>query len=142
MSQGPGVVTKARWGLAWTQGILRLVSAGAVLFEAHTLFLRYYAREWQGIQLRGVNDCHLEDSIANGDLFIGQTFCNKPENFVPWIEVYRLHPVAAAVYYGIAALVIIAIGIAISAAHRRLAGTKPFGDGGKVRPPSEHEHLR
>ena len=129
-------------GLAWTQGILRLFSAGAVIFEAHNLFLRYYAREWQGIQLAGVNGCQGEDQIANGDLFIGQTFCNKPENFMPWLEVYRHHPVSVALYYGIALVVIVAVGWVISAGHRRLASTTPFGG---PQPPADvthSEHLR
>jgi hypothetical protein len=38
-----------RLGLAVIQGIMRLFGAGAVLYGAHMLFLRYYAREWAGI---------------------------------------------------------------------------------------------
>ncbi len=90
----------ARYALGVIQGIMGLFAAGAVIYEAHSLFLWYYAREWQGIQLSGVNGCAGEDMVANGDLFNGKTFCNKPENLVPWVEIYRHHPLVAAAYYG------------------------------------------
>lgn len=128
-------------GLAWVHGVFRLFSAGAVIYEAHHLFLRYYAREWQGVQIAGVNGCNGEDLIANADIFVGQTFCNKPENFVPWVEVYRHHPVAAAIYYGVALTIIVVIGMGISAAQRRLGSRRPFG--GTIQPsPEQSEHLQ
>lgn len=90
----------ARYALSLVQGIMSLFAAGTVVYEAHRLFLWYYAREMVGIQLSGVNGCAGEDLVANGDLFSGKTFCNRPENLVPWIEIYRHHPLAAAAYYG------------------------------------------
>ena len=100
----------ARYALSFVQGIMGLFAAGTVIYEAHRLFLWYYAREWIGVQISGVNGCAGEDWVANADLFSGKTFCNKPENLVPWIEIYRHHPLAAAAYYGslIALLVVIA----------------------------------
>ncbi|MBL8554610.1 MAG: hypothetical protein JNL41_10060 [Phenylobacterium sp.] len=137
----PGVVARTRMGLAWSQGILRLFSAGTVLYEAHQLFLRYHAREWQGIQLRGVNDCRGEEIVASGDLFVGQTFCNKPINFVPWVEVYRNHLAQAAIYYGVALVLIVLIGVVIGFAFKRLGTTTPYGAHKRL-PPSQHEYLR
>jgi hypothetical protein len=90
----------ARYALSFAQGIMSLFAAGTIVYEAHRLFLWYYAREMVGIQLSGVNGCAGEDLVANGDLFSGKTFCNGPENLVPWIEIYRHHPPAAAAYYG------------------------------------------
>ena len=141
MRLGAGLGLATRSALALLQGVMRLFTAGAVIYEAHRLFLRYYAREWAGIQLTGVNNCVGEDTIANGDLFEGKTFCNQPINFVPWLELYRRHWQAACLYYGAALVIIILIGLALSLAQRRLANSQPFG--GTVRPPpTESEHLR
>lgn len=132
----------ARLGLGRSQGILRLFTAGSVLVGAHQLFLRYYQREWEGLKASGVNGCEGDELIANADLFAGQTFCNEPENFVPWIEVYRHHPVAAAIYYGVALAIILAFGLAIGVVYRRMGGRKPFGATPKPLPTTDHEHLR
>lgn len=137
---GPGVVV--RYGLAVVQGVMGLFGAGSVIVAAHTLFLRYYAREWGGLQFSGVNGCAGEEAIANGDLFEGQTYCNKPINFVPWVEMYRRHWQAAAVYYGVAAAVIILVGFIWHRLLRNRATTNPFGGAPKSSPPSESEHLR
>jgi hypothetical protein len=121
--------------------VVRLFSAGAVLYGAHTLFLRYYAREWGGIQFAGVNGCQGEDMIANGDLIEGQTFCNKPENFVPWIEIYRRHWQAAPLYYGAALAVILILGLILTWLQRRMAPANPFG-GARPVSPADAKHLR
>lgn len=131
-----------RHGLVSVQGMLRLFSAGAVIYEAHQLFLSYYSREWNGMLFSGVNGCQGESMVANGDLFEGQTFCNQPINFFPWLELYRRHWLAALLYYGVAAIVIILIGFAISAAQRRLAGRAPFGGPAAPPAPSSSEHLQ
>lgn len=131
-----------RFAFALIAGVTQLFAAGSLLYGAHTLFLRYYAREWRGIQISGVNGCQGEDMIANGDLFDGKTFCNQPENFVPWFEIYRRHWHAAVLYYGAALLGIVAIGIVLTLLQKRLASTTPFGSGAKVLSPADSEHLR
>ena len=98
-----------RFALGFVQGIMGLFAGGAVIYEAHSLFLQYYANEWIGIQYSGVNGCAGEETIANGDIIGGKTICNQPENFMPWIEVYRHHPLAAAAYYGAAIAILLAI---------------------------------
>jgi len=135
------------WGIfqaghAVVQGLMRLAGAGAILFGAHQLFLRYYAKEWAGIQFTGPNGCAGEDMIANGDLIGGQTFCNKPENFIPWIEVYKNHPLAAACYYGAAAAAILLIGVIWHLLQRRRGVEAPFGGPQPLSDPSTSEHLR
>jgi len=137
-----GPVSIFRLGLGAVQAIARLFGAGAVLFGAHTLFLRYYANEWGGIQFAGVNGCAGESMVANGDLIEGQTFCNKPENFVPWIEIYRRHWQAAAIYYGLALVVILLIGLALHAMQKRQAPTAPFGGPQRPATSADAEHLR
>lgn len=137
-----GLGAIARFGLSFVQAAMGLFGAGSVIFAAHNLFLRYYANEWVGIQFSGVNGCNGEDMVANGDLIGGQTFCNKPENFVPWIEIYKRHPVEAAAYYGTAAALILLIGFIWSLTQRRRASATPFGGPAKTADPSEHEHLR
>jgi len=132
----------ARLGIALVQGVVALFGAGSVIAAAHALFLRYYAREWTGIQFSGVNGCAGEEWIANGDLIGGQTLCNKPENFVPWIEVYRHHWQAAVGYYGAAVALILLIGFIWSLTQRRQASSTPFGGPTKTVDLSEHEHLR
>lgn len=137
---GPGVIL--RYGLAAVQAIMGLFGAGSVIFAAHKLFLRYYANEWAGIQFSGVNGCAGEERIANGDLFEGQTFCNKPINFVPWIEVYRRHWQAAALYYGAALVVILLAGLIWHLVHRSRATVTPFGGAPKKPSAADSEHLR
>ena len=132
----------ARYGLATVKGVVGLFGAGSVIFAAHTLFLRYYANEWAGLQLMGVNGCAGEDMVANGDLIGGQTFCNKPLNFFPWIELYRHHMLAAALYYGVACVVILVIGFFLNAAQQRLAGRTPYGGSPAPPLPGDSEHLR
>lgn len=95
-----------------------------------------------GIQFSGVNGCQGEDMIANGDLIGGQTFCNKPENFVPWIEVYRHHPLAAALYYGAAVAAILLIGFIWHVMQRNRATIMPFGGPTNAPPAADSEHLR
>ena len=129
-------------GQAVLQGLMRLVGAGAILFGAHQLFLRYYAREWAAIQFTGPNGCIGEDMIANGDLIGGQTFCNRPENFAPWIEVYKNHPLAAVTYYGAGAILIFLIGIIWHLLQRRRVGETPFGAPPPLPHPVDSEHLR
>ncbi len=68
---GGGAFTLFRYGLAVVQSLVGLFGAGAVLYQAHTLFLRYYIREWQGIQFAGVHGCAGEEAVVNGDLFEG-----------------------------------------------------------------------
>lgn len=111
MTQRMGIARLGHLALSTVQGIFGLFSAGTVLFEAHRLFLWYYAREWQGVQLSGVNECAGQEAIANGDLFSGTTLCNQPENLVPWVEVYRHHIGVAVAYYGVilAGLFLIAV---------------------------------
>lgn len=142
MSNWPGLHTLLRFGLAAAGGIIRLFAAGAVLFEAHQLFLRYYAREWGGIQFSGVNGCAGEDGIANGDLFEGQTFCNQPINFVPWVELYRRHWLVAVGYYAAIVAVLVLIGWLMHLGQRRLAGANPYGSSPTAPAPAESEHLR
>jgi hypothetical protein len=138
--RGPIMVLRVAFG--FVQAIMGLFGAGSLIFAAHSLFLRYYQNEWIGIQYAGVNGCQGEDMVANGDLIGGQTFCNRPENFVPWTLIYRHHPLAAATYYGAAAAVIVLIGFVWSRLQRSHATTTPFG----IAPPSieltHHEHLR
>jgi hypothetical protein len=131
----------ARAGLAWAQGFIGLVGAGAVLVEAHKLFLQYYGREWRGLQLAGVNDCAGVDRIANGDLFEGQTFCNHVINFVPWTEMYRRHWQVALAYYGAIFAALILVGFLIWLVQRRLGSRMPFG-GAAAGTPAASEHLR
>lgn len=142
MKDQTGPTTILRYGLAAVQAVMGLFGAGSVIFAAHKLFLRYYANEWAGIQFSGVNGCAGEDMIANGDLIGGQTFCNKPENFVPWIEIYRHHPRAAALYYGAALMVILLAGLIWHWVHRSRATVTPFGGAPKPASPSDSEHLR
>jgi len=132
----------ANYGLAWAQGLVGLFGAGAVLFEAHRLFLRYYANEWGAVQLEGPNDCSQVGQIANGDLIGGETFCNQPINFVPWVEVYRHHPVAAAAYYGSVLAAILIAGSLLFFVQRRLATASPFGAVNSNPDPGMSEHLR
>lgn len=132
----------ARYGLGWVQGLIALAGAGSVLFEAHRLFLRYYAKEWGGIQISGVNGCQGEDLIANGDLFSGETFCHEALNFVPWIVVYRNHWQVAAAYYGAILIVLLLVGILVLFLQPRQSATKPFGSGQPATHPRQHEHFR
>ena len=132
----------AQMGLGLFQGVMGLFGAGSVVFAAHKLFLRYYANEWRGVQISGVNGCAGEEMIANGDLFAGETLCNQPENFVPWIEIYRHHWQAALAYYGGAAAVILVVGFVWSWLQRRRGSATPFGAPAEVGDLSEHEHLR
>jgi hypothetical protein len=122
--------------------MIALFGAGAVLFEAHQLFLRYYIREWNGIQVVGVNGCAGKEAVANGDLFQGQTFCHQPENFVPWVEVYRNHLQAAAIYYGVILAALLIIGFTLNWLQHRMAGRTPFGGRAKAPSPINSEHLR
>jgi hypothetical protein len=105
----PGLGLSAYVGYSFFRAIIGVFSAGAVFYEAHTKFLKYYEREWMGVQIRGPNDCMGVDRIANGDLFSGQTFCNQPENFVPWIVIYQNHWQAAVVFYGAIVAVMLAV---------------------------------
>ncbi len=141
MTRGGGVGAWARSGLAVGQSVFGLFGAGAVLFEAHQFFLRYYAQEWGAVQYAGVNGCAHEESIVNGDLLMGQTLCNQPENFVPWVVVYRHHPTVAAIYYGSIITVIVLIGFVLHLIQRRLATTTPFGSA-PAPSPVDSEHLR
>ena len=128
-------------GLSLVQNLMQLFVAGAVLFEAHRLFLSYYAREWAGIQIAGVNGCVGEEMIANADLFEGQTLCNKPINYVPWVEMYRRHWQTAAVYYGAALALILAAGFILHLLHHR-GTTTPYGEAAPAPSPVDSEHLR
>jgi hypothetical protein len=139
-SGGPGSWFRA--GLSVGRGVIGLFGAGAVLFEAHKLFLRYYQREWQGIQFTGVNGCQGEEALANGDLFQGQTYCNQPENFVPWVQLYQRHWQAAAVYYGIILTVLLTVGFTLSWIQHRIASQDPFGAPAKAVSPADSEHFR
>ena len=62
--------------------------------------------------------------------------------FAPWVVLYKHHLVAAAIYYGVILTVLLLVGLALVAAQRRLASTRPFG--GSVGPtaPADHEHFR
>ena len=142
MSARAGPWTLFRYGLAVIHGIVQLFATGAIIYEAHSLFLQYYSREWQGIQFTGPNGCAREEMVVNGDLFEGQTLCNQPENFVPWIEVYRHHWKVAAAYYGTGLIVILIIGYVLVLVQRRLAPAAPFGDGPPAPSPEDSEHLR
>lgn len=122
---GIGFGLATRYALSFAQGILGLFAAGTIFYEAHQYFLKYYTNEWIGVQFSGVNGCAGEDLIANGDLIGGKTFCNKPENFVPWIEVYRHHPLAAALYYGTILLILVSIGIIWRLSQRRTEHPDP-----------------
>ena len=133
--------TLLRYGLAVVQSIAALWSAEAVLHRAHNLFLGYYEHEWEGIQLSGVNGCAGTEQVVNGDLFSGETLCNAPVNFVPWIELYRRHWQVAALYYGCALLVILVIGYVLFALQRRLAPRAPFGETVQTSA-ADSEHLR
>ena len=133
-----------RWtraGLSLVQNLMRLFVAGAVLVEAHKLFLSYYAREWSGIQIAGVNGCAGEDAIANADLLEGQTFCNEPINYFPWIELYRRHWQAAAIYYGVAFALILLGGFILHMLQPR-GSTTPYGAVTPAPSPADSEHLR
>jgi hypothetical protein len=112
------------------------------LYGAHSLFLRYYAREWEGIQISGVNGCAGMEQVVNGDLFDGQTLCNQPENFVPWIEIYKRHWEVAAAYYGGGLLVILVIGAIMFLLQRTRPSSAPFGETPVVLSPADSEHLR
>lgn len=129
-------------GLSFGRSMIGLFGAGAVLFEAHKLFLRYYQVEWQGIQFTGVNGCAGEEHVANGDLFEGQTYCHQPENFTPWVEVYRHHWQAAAWYYGAILVVLLLVGFTLSWLQHRLASQTPFGGPPRAPSPADSEHLR
>jgi hypothetical protein len=142
MSNRTGPISWVRFGLALAQTIMGLVGASSVIVAAHTLFLRYYAREWSGIQFAGVNDCVGEDMIANGDLLEGKTFCNQPENFVPWFAVYRHHWQVAALYYGAGLMLILLLGLVMALMQSRLAPATPFGAPAKPPSPGDSEHLR
>ena len=142
MSERTGLGQLLQTGHALAGGVMRLFGAGAILFEAHRLFLQYYSKEWIGIQYAGVNGCIGEDMIANGDLIGGQTFCNKPENFFPWVAVYQNHPVAAAAYYGAALALILVIGFVWHSLQRRRPTDAPFGDVQAPIAPADSEHLR
>ena len=139
---GGGPSSWFRAGLSVGRSTIGLFGAGAVLFEAHKLFLRYYQREWQGIQFTGVNGCQGEEAIANGDLYAGQTYCNQPENFAPWVEVYRHHWQAAAAYYGVILSALLLIGFILSWLQHRLASPTPFGRPPTAAAPVDSEHLR
>ncbi len=138
---GPSRTPWFRNGLGLVQGATRLFGSGAILFEAHNLFLRYYGREWSGMLVAGVNGCAGTDMVANGDLLEGQTFCNQPENFVPWVLLYRRHWVAALIYYGVALALILVIGLIWSRLARSATAT-PFGGPPAPVSPADHEHLR
>ena len=116
-----------RFALGFVQSLMGLFAAGTVVYEAHRLFLWYYAREYVGIQISGVNDCAGEDWVANGDLFEGKTFCNKPENFAPWYLIYEHHWLAALVYYGAIAAVLFLIGWLWLRHQRKSAPVDPTG---------------
>jgi hypothetical protein len=131
-----------RYGLVIAQSVTALFSTGAVLYGAHTLFLRYYAREWEGVQIAGVNGCAGAERVVNGDLFEGQTLCNQPENFVPWVEIYRRHWQVAAAYYGTGLAAIFVIGFLLVMMQRRLAPRDPFGAAPSALAPENSEHLR
>ena len=142
MSARAGPWTLFRYGLAVIHGFVQLFAAGAIIYEAHTLFLRYYIREWQGIQFTGPNGCAGEETVVNGDLFEAETLCNRPENFVPWFEVYQHHWKVAAAYYGIGLIVIMIVGYLLLLVQRRLAPAAPFGEAAPAPSPDESEHLR
>ncbi len=141
MTEKPGPFSIFRMGLAVVQGLLGLFGAGSVLIGAHQLFLRYYAAEWAGIQLSGVNGCAGEQMIADGDLFSGQTFCNQPLNFVPWVVLYQRHWQAAAIYYGLILTALILTGLLVLRLQRG-GSTKPFGGGVDSAATPDAEHLR
>ncbi len=142
MSAGNSPFSLFRYGLAVIQSFAALFSTGAVLFGAHTLFLRYYAREWEGLQFSGVNGCAGVEHVVNGDLFDGQTLCNRPENFVPWIEIYRRHWDTATAYYGLIFIVILAVGALIMRLQRGHASPAPYGAAAPAPSPEHDEHLR
>ena len=129
-------------GLGLMQAAMGLVGAGSVFFVAHNLFLRYYAREWGAIQFSGVNGCAGEETIVNGDLIGGQTLCNQPLNFVPWVVVYQHHWKVAAAFYGAILAVIFLIGLAWSFRNRPRGTPAPFGRTAISDDLADHEHLR
>lgn len=131
-----------RSGLSVAQSIIQLFAAGTILYGVHTLFLGYYAREWRGVQIAGVDGCAGMERAVNGDLFEGETLCHQPENFVPWIEIYRRHWEAAGIVYGVVLALMILIGVVILRWQRRLAAHVPFGRTPAAPPPEKDEHLR
>ena len=141
MKREGGMISATRSGHTLIQGVLGLAAGGTVLGTAHALFLRIYQREWGEIQFTGPNECAGEERIANGDLFGGETICNKVENiFTPWISVYQHHFKVALIYYGLIFLVVFGVGLVWTLAQRR-PPAKPFGTATKL-VLRDNEHLR
>lgn len=142
MSGGSNPAALFRYGLAVAQSVVALFGAGTVLYQAHTLFLRYYQREWAGIQFAGVDGCKGTEQVVDGDLFDGETICNSPTEIFTWTEVYRRHWDTAAIYYGTALAIILVIGLIVMMMQRRTAPHTPFGEAQPVLSPKDSEHLR
>ncbi|MBO9499547.1 MAG: hypothetical protein J7483_08840 [Novosphingobium sp.] len=142
MSERATPFTLARLGLAIVQSVVALFGAGSVLYGAHRLFLWYYANEMRGIQIGLASSCGGAEHVVNGDLFEGETLCNKPINAVPWTELYRRHWDTALAYYGIGLFVILLIGLVVFYLQRSHAPVAPFGEAPAAPSPQDSEHLR
>jgi hypothetical protein len=137
-----GLGSLLRFGLGWSQGIIGLVGAGSVLFEANRYFVRFYAREMAGLQFSGTNDCAGVEQVANGDLILdAETYCRSLTNYFPSLVLYQHHRVAAAAYYGVIVAAMLVVGLALLAAQRRIKSAAPFGEGAGARRAAHHEHL-
>jgi hypothetical protein len=141
MSERTTSFTLVRFGLGVVQSITALFSGGAVIYGAHSLFLSYYIREWQGIQFAGVNGCAGTEQVVNGDLLEGETLCHDVVNYVPWIEMYRRHWDTAAIYYGVILLGFLVIGLLFVMLQRRLTHHAPFGEPTPAASLEASEHL-
>lgn len=97
-----GMGLSTRYAYAIAQGTFRLFTAGAIVYELHSYFLKFYANEWAFIQFNGPNRCSGIGRIASGTALSEATFCNEFINFFPWLKLYANHPGAVAAYYGTA----------------------------------------
>ncbi|MDB5584479.1 MAG: hypothetical protein JWR80_9655 [Bradyrhizobium sp.] len=140
MSERSNAFSLFRFGNAVALSLFTLFSSG-IVYEAHTRFLQYYIREWEGVQLVGVNGCNGMERVVNGDLIEGQTLCNQPVNFMPWIEIYRRHWQEAALYYGAILVALCLIGVLVLRWQNRRAARSPFGHSAPAPAPEDDEHL-
>jgi len=142
MTQSAGPTALIRYGYAAVQSVVALVGAGSIIYGAHRLFLSYFAREWGGLMFAGVNGCAHEEAIVDADLFDDAvTLCNRVENYVPWVEIYRRHWQVAAAYYGAILLGIAVVGVLVFLLQRRLTRHAPFGEPISTASLEASEHL-
>ena len=80
-----------------------------------------------GVQLTGVNDCVWEDMIASGDLYEGQTFCNKPENLFPTYIIYEHYWQVALIYFGLVVAGLLLVGRLWLRLQQKSAPANPTG---------------